>query len=215
VRWQPPPTPPRPRSRLGLLTISVAVLLLGGLISADLVGFQIAPLAYFAAPLAVIGLGLLIGTWLGRARWLIALGIVLMLALGGGYAALGDGYWHRPGIGVVTLQPETVAEIPQSYHRNVGAIEMDLSHVDFAGTSTTIDLQVNLGAIEITVPSDVDVTVDATVDVGSAVVFDDSWDGMGAGSRQVDDLGADGVGGGELHINAIVNTGSLEIHRQR
>jgi hypothetical protein len=215
ARWQPPPTPPRPRSRLGLLTVSVAVLLLGGLISADLVGFQIAPLAYFAGPLAVLGLGLLVGTWLGRARWLIPLGILLMLALGGGYAALGDGYWHRPGIGVVSLQPETVSEIPQNYHRNVGAIEMDLSRVDFEGTETTLDLQVNLGAIEITVPSDVDVTVEATVDVGSAVVFDDSWDGMGAGSRRVEDLGADGVGGGELHINATVNTGSLEIHRQR
>jgi phage shock protein PspC (stress-responsive transcriptional regulator) len=214
VRWQPPP-PPRPRSRLGLLTLSVAVLLLGGLIAADLSGYEIAPLAYFAGPLAVLGLGLLVGTWLGRARWLIPLGIVFMLALGGGYAALGDGYWHRAGVGVIALEPETVEEIPPTYHRNIGAIELDLSRVDFAGTSTAIDVQVDLGAIEITVPSDVDVTVDASVDIGSAVVFDDSWDGMGAGSREVEDLGADGPGGGELHITADINTGSLEIRRQR
>jgi phage shock protein PspC (stress-responsive transcriptional regulator) len=214
-RWQPPPRPPRPRSRLGLLTLSVAVIVLGGLIGANLAGYEIAPLAYLAVPLAILGLGLLIGTWLGRARWLIPLGIVLMLALGGGWAAIGDGHWHRTDIGVVTLQPHSVGDIPTEYRRNVGAIELDLSRVDFSETSTDIDVRVGLGAIEITVPSDVDVTVDASIDVGDATVFDQSWDGVGAGSREFVDLGPDGEGGGQLHITAAVGTGSLEIHRER
>lgn len=191
------------------------MLVLGGLIAADLVGVSIAPLAYLAAPLAVLGLGLLVGTWLGRARWLIPLGLVLMLLLGAGYAALGDDHWRRDGFGGVALRPQSVEEIPASYRRNVGAIDIDMSDVDFSGRQVDIVLRVNLGVIEIRVPSEVDVTVDATVDVGSAVVFDDSWDGFGAGPREIVDVGPDGAGGGELHITATVNTGSLEIHRDR
>jgi hypothetical protein len=213
ARWQPAPQPPRPRSRLGLLTISVAVLLLGAMAVVDLAGYPIAPLAYFAVPLAVLGVGLVVGAWVGRARWLIPLGIVLMLALGSGYVAFGEGYWSRTGIGVITLQPESVEEIPEGWYRDVGAVEVDMSRVDFAGTSTTVEIRVGLGAIQVIVPSDVDVTVDAAVNIGSANVFDEEWNGLGAGARTVTDLGRDGPGGGELHIAASVNTGAIEIRR--
>jgi len=163
----------------------------------------------------VFGIGLLVGTWFGRARWLIPLGLVLVLLLGSGYAAFGHDHWRRDGFGAVALRPQSVAEIRDSYRRNVGVIELDLSDVDFAGARKDVILRVNLGAIEVRVPSDVDVTVDASIDIGSATVFGDSWDGFGAGAREIFDAGPDGVGGGELHITATVNTGSLEIHRDR
>jgi len=213
VRRQPPP--PRPRSRLGLLTISVAVLLLGAMVAADLSGNSIPPLAYFAVPLAVIGVGLVVGAWLGRARWLIPLGIVLTVALGSGYVAFGDGFWGRAGIGVISLQLDSVDEIPDRWQRDVGAVDVDMSDVDFSGTQTTVEIRVGVGGIEITVPSDVDVTVDATVGIGSAAVFGEQWNGLGAGSRTVTDVGPDGPGGGELHIIASVNTGAIDISRDR
>lgn len=216
VHWQRPPQPPRPRSRLGLFTLSVAVLLLGGLVAADLSGNSVPALAYFAAPLAVLGLGLVVGAWLGRARWLIPLGIVLTLALGSGYVALGnDGYWGRAGIGVITLQLDSVEDIPDRWQRDIGAIDVDMSEVDFSGTETTVEIRVGVGGIEVTVPDDVDVTVEASVGIGSATVFDEEWNGLGAGSRTVTNYGRDGVGGGELRIIASVNTGGIEIRRDR
>ena len=42
----------------------------------------IPPSGYFAAALVTIAFGLLVGTWFGRARWLIALGLVTAAALG-------------------------------------------------------------------------------------------------------------------------------------
>jgi len=213
-RWQPPPAPPRPRSRLGLLTLSVAVLVLGALAGADLYGFDVAPLAYVAMPLAVLGLGLLVGTWFGRARWLISLGVILTIALGSGHAVMGRGFSSdEPFFGAMTLVPDSVDDLPTRVHRNVGSIELDMSNIDFAGTTRSLEVRVGLGAIEITVPSDVDVDVDASVDLGSAEVFDESWEGIDSGTRSITDNGPDGPGGGELHITASVNTGDLQIHR--
>src|SRR5690606_42004786 len=133
-------------------------------------------------------------------------GVVLTLALGGGSVVTDDGYWGRTGIGVIALQIDSVEEIPAGWYRDLGAVEVDMSDVDFTGTSTTVEIRVGLGAIQVIVPSDVDVTVDAAVNIGSANVFDEEWNGLGAGARTVTDLGRDGPGGGELHIAASVNT---------
>lgn len=79
----PPSTPPRqPHSPLGWLVVSVAVLSIGVLGLTDLAGAPVPGSAYMALPLAVVGLGLVTGAWYGRARWLIALGAVLAVALG-------------------------------------------------------------------------------------------------------------------------------------
>ncbi len=66
-----PPQESEPPSRLGPLVLSTAALALGGLGMADLAGAAVAPSAYLAVPLAVTGLGLLMGARQGRARWLI------------------------------------------------------------------------------------------------------------------------------------------------
>ncbi len=210
--WVPPPAPPRPPSPLGLLTLSVAVLVLGGLFVADLSGYSVVALAYVAAPLAVLGLGLLVGTWLGRGRWLIPLGILLVIALASG-AALDDRHWNRLRIGEVTWSPTSVSDIDDSYRQNMGDLHLDLSDVDFSGRSVDVRVEVDLGNLTIDLPSDVDVTVDAAVDVGNAEVLDESWSGLGSDRRTVTDLGADGEGGGDLHITAIVNVGNLEVTR--
>ena len=59
------------------MTFSLIFLALGVVAILDLLDvFPIGAAGYFAAALATIGLGLLVGTWFGRARWLIALGLV-------------------------------------------------------------------------------------------------------------------------------------------
>jgi len=214
ARWPvPPPVPPRPRSALGGLTVSVALVVLGGLIAADLVGVSMPALAYVAAPLAVIGAGLVIGAWIGRARWLIPLGLAFSLALGGGYVAIVDGHWIRPSIGSVTYAPTSVADIKDSYSRDLGDIELDLTDVDFSGRDVEVAVRIDIGSVRVELPSDVDVVVDADVSIGDARVLDQQWSGVGNDARTVNDLGRDGAGGGHVHLTVSVGMGDLEVDR--
>ena len=76
----PPPLPPRERSSLGLITLSLAVLVGGVLLALDLTqAYEVSTVVLLAAPLAVLGLGLVVGAWVGRARWLVFLAIPLVL----------------------------------------------------------------------------------------------------------------------------------------
>jgi phage shock protein PspC (stress-responsive transcriptional regulator) len=220
----PPPVPPLvraprpkpPRSRLGGLTFSVVLLSIGTLAVLVLAGFHVPALAFFAAALGVIGLGLILGTWIGRARWLIVPGIVLTLALGGGAAATVDGFWPNDwhNTGSVTWAPASAASLQKEYRLGVGDATLDLSSVDFT-QSGPIEIQtsVNLGSLKVIVPSYVDVTADASVNLGNAQVFRESWDGLGQSPRTITDLGSDGAGGGQLHLVASVHTGDLEVSR--
>ncbi len=212
-----PPKPPKPRSRLGLLTFSVMLLVLGGLALLNLAGVNVTPVAFIAAALGVVGVGLLVGTWVGRSYGLIPLGIALSLALGSGYAALNHGGWPDgwAGAGDVTWAPPTVDAMRSDYRQNVGDATLDLSDVDFSDTTRTVevDVAVDVGSLMIILPPDVDVTIDATVDIGDANVFRESWDGIGADTRTITDLGDDGPGGGRVHINASVGAGDLEVQR--
>ena len=77
-----PPRPPKARSYLGLATLSLALVTMGILGSLSLTGVATIPLVVtLAAGLAVLGVGLLVGTLFGRARWLMALAIPLLLVI--------------------------------------------------------------------------------------------------------------------------------------
>jgi hypothetical protein len=212
--WSPPPPRPRrPASRLGLFTLSLAVLALGALVALNVLGFSVTPLAFIAAPLAVFGLGLLVGTWFGRAYWLIPLGLALCLAIGGGYTATHVAHWQRWQTGNVDWTPATVADVQGTYVHNLGNAQLDLSKVDFSGRNVYVTVELGAGTLQVTLPPTVDATVAATVDVGNADVLGQHWDGIGEGTRTVTDVGPDGPGGGQLHLTATVHTGTLEVHR--
>jgi hypothetical protein len=193
------------------------LLVLGGLALVNLAGVYVTPLAFIAAALGVVGLGLLVGAWVGRSYGLIPLGIALCLALGGGYAALHNGQWPHgwSGAGDVTWAPPSVDSMRSDYRQNVGDATLDLSNVDFRDTTRTVDVDVavDVGSLRIILPPDVDVTVDATVDIGDANVLRESWNGIGSDTRTITDVGDDGPGGGRLHIKATVFTGDLEVQR--
>jgi len=212
----PPPRPPArprpPRSRLGLLTISLVLVVVGAVALVDLAGNWVPAAGYVAAALATVGLGLLIGAWIGRARWLIAVGIVLSIALA---SVFGAQQFQGTRGGTVTWAPPSIDQLRDEYRHDVGDATLDLTAIDFADTQRSVDItvKVDLGNLEIIVPPDVDVTVDANVDVGNADIFRENWGGLGPGSRTVTDFGEDGPGGGQLRIDAGVGLGNLEVHR--
>lgn len=205
-----PPAARPPRSVLGRLTASAALLAVGVLAMVDLAGARIPGSAYAAVPLAVVGAGLLVGAWYGRARALIAFGAVLLAALVAVTAAEGV---DRATSGSVTWKPTSVEQIGPSYRIGMGNAVLDLSAVDFAGRSVAVTVHVSMGNLTVVVPSTVDVTVRANVDVGNSTVFGERWSGIDQPERSAVDYGRDGPGGGDLTIRATVDVGDLEVRR--
>jgi hypothetical protein len=207
----PPARPAEPRSVLTPLVLAAMLVAVGALGMVDLAGARIAASAYFAVPLAVVGGGLLIGAWFGRARGLIAAGIVLAIPLG----IVGTvESWDLARVGGdVTWAPASVDQMVGNYQLDVGNGVLDLSSLDFDGRSVSVDARVDVGNLTIVLPPDVDAEVTAQVDVGNANVFGRQWSGLGQSAQTVVDVGADGPGGGDIRITASVDLGDLEVRR--
>lgn len=208
-----PPKRPRERSPLGAVTFSLIFLALGVVTVLDLLDvFDVRASAYFAATLATIGVGLLVGTWFGRARWLIALGLVAAAALG--VATVTESYDRIRGVdGNVTWAPTDHRDLAVRYENSFGDAILDLRAVDFDKKTTEITVAINFGECTVVVPPDVDVTTVADVNAGDAVVFGKRSGGLDGPLRETTDLGADGTGGGTLRLYIHVNAGNLEVTR--
>ncbi|SCL63026.1 Cell wall-active antibiotics response 4TMS YvqF [Micromonospora yangpuensis] len=179
----------------------------------DLAGaIEVGASAYFAAALTTIGGGLLVGTWFGRARWLIALGLVTAAALG--FVTLAESYDRIRGVdGNVTWSPADHRELANRYENSFGDAVLDLRAIDFEGRDTEVTMSINFGEATVVVPPEVDVTVVADVKAGDAVVFGQRSAGVNGRPRETTDLGGDGAGGGTLRLYVHVNAGNLEVTR--
>ncbi|MEU8208176.1 PspC domain-containing protein [Micromonospora sp. NPDC049044] len=214
-----PPKPPKPpkrpkeRSPLGAVTFSLIFLVLGLVALLDLLDvFAISASAYFAAALATIGLGLLVGTWFGRARWLIALGLVTAAALG--TATVAESYDRIRGVdGAVTWAPTDYRDLADRYENSFGDAVLDLRGIDFAKRDSQVTVAINFGKATVVVPPNVDVTTVADVNAGDATIFGNRSGGLDGRLQETTDLGADGAGGGKLRLYIHVNAGNLEVTR--
>ncbi|MFF0655925.1 PspC domain-containing protein [Micromonospora tulbaghiae] len=213
VRPPRPPKRPKERSPLGAITFSLIFLALGVVAMLDLLDvFPVGAAGYFAAVLATIGLGLLVGTWFGRARWLIALGLVTAAALG--IATVAESYDRVRGIdGNVTWAPTDLRDLANRYENNLGDATLDLRGIDFDKQDVQVTVDVNLGNATVVVPPNVDVTTVADVNAGDATVFGRRSGGLGGRQWETTDAGADGPGGGKLRLYVHVNAGKLEVTR--
>jgi predicted membrane protein len=164
---------------------------------------------YLAVPLVIVGAALVVGTWYGRARWLIVLGVVLAIALG--ITAAAENVTSRRQS--VTWQPTSVSQLEQNYSIDVGDALLNLSNVDFSAGRYTVSVESNVGNVTVIVPPAVDVRADVRVDVGNADVFGSHWAGIGQSRRTVVDVGSDGPGGGSLVVHAATDVGNVEVRR--
>jgi hypothetical protein len=207
---QPPPPVSRVPSMLGRVAVSVALVGVGVLGLLDRTGV-VEPRArhYLALALAVLGAALVVGAFVGRARWLIWLGVPLTVALVG--VSTAQDAW-RGGTGERHIRPVSVSDLQPRYELGAGGVEMDLSDVDFSGQSASTDLHVGLGNVLVVLPPDVDVTVHATTGAGAMDLLGNHVDGAGVDKDLVDD-GSDGTGGGTLDLVLDVGLGHVEVRR--
>jgi Cell wall-active antibiotics response LiaF, C-terminal len=206
-----PPVPARQRSPLGRLVLSLALFAVGVVALIDMAGVSVPAGVYFAVPLLVVAGGLVAGAWYGRARGLIAVGVILSVLLAITLAADRD---HLTGSRQsVTWRPAGIAQVESTYRVDTGNALLDLSRVDFTGHATAVDVHVSAGNLTIVLPSTVDVQVRASVAIGNASVLGQRWSGIGQSQHTVTDSGVDGTGGGQLTLTATVNVGNLEVRR--
>jgi phage shock protein PspC (stress-responsive transcriptional regulator) len=204
-----PPKPPKERSKLGRITFFALLMVLGVLALIDVAGASVPVSGYFAAALATIGLGLIVGAWFGRARGLIALALVTSLGLGiatgverfGGQVANSD--YH----------PQNLAQVADRYDFKFGNMTLDLRAVDFTGADQAITVAMNIGQVKVLLPAKVDTTTAVTMDGGRAVVFGHEYDNDSVKSIDVTDAGTDGAGGGTLRLTIQLQGGNVEVSR--
>jgi hypothetical protein len=152
--------------RLRLVGLIAVGLVLLGLAVADTLGAPITPVIYAAAVLLVVGLTLVAATWLGRARGILPIGLLLLLVvLGMSVAKPAGQFLHE-------VSYTSTAEFPtQPLTVDRGLVSVDLRGVDLT-SDATFAADLGTGVIEIEVPPGTNVVLDYTV--GNGVVMDNN-----------------------------------------
>jgi phage shock protein PspC (stress-responsive transcriptional regulator) len=186
---KPPPAPrkQRERSMLGRLTLAIGLIVVSGMALLDVSGITVGsigpgewfdPVHYVIAGLFVVGGGLLVGAWIGRARWLIAVGLVLLPVL------FVTALWPTSfdwSVGDTTYAPTAVADAETSYSLGAGAMTIDLTNLlahEIASLGT-IEVSIGVGQVEVWIPDDVGVELSAEVTVGEIVLPGPDAEGIG------------------------------------
>ncbi|NUS71919.1 MAG: PspC domain-containing protein [Corynebacteriales bacterium] len=175
----PPSQLPKARARkpakASLITVGAVFCGLAILLVSDTIIGGI-PLEWYAATALIItAAGMLIGSFFGKARGLIALGIISALALGAAASAteLNKRVNDNPHVVRITH----VTQMQDEYTHRFGSFELDLSDVQFE-ESRTIDIEHGVGELTVTVPENVDVKVTTNVVVGDLSVLGTHDDGF-------------------------------------
>ena len=165
----PPAARPRtePRSYLGLVAVSAAVVVGGALALVASLGADIPAVVVLGAMLAVLAAALVVGAWRGRARWLVAVALPLLLVTGAASAV------HRAGpdlsFGDRTWVPTTLSD-GASYNLGSGTAVLDLRRLSHTGEQLDLRADVGAGRLRVLVPTDVRLVLDGHVGVGQITV---------------------------------------------
>ncbi len=203
----PPPSPhvpSRPRSYLGRLTFAVLLITLGTMGLLHTVGNVDLDLGdYFAAGFIVIGAGLLVGTFFGRAHGLILVGLLaspLLFATAAVNIPIG-GEW-----GQETVAPDRSETLQPEYEHGIGEFTLDLTQVELR-EDTTVAVEQGIGQLRVVLPDDASVSIEANVGAGAITLFGDEEGGFDH-TRTFESTVA---GEPTLHLDLDMGAGHIEI----
>lgn len=163
--YQPPPPRSKRGPKLFGFTLAAVALALGTLGLFDTSGADVAEAAYPALALAVVGLMLVVGAWVGRAGGLIFLGLIAALALA--VSSIG-GEWGSQGIrgdDTLSVTPTSASAVRDSYFVPSGRAFIDLSEVSDpeALDGRSIDIGARTGELVVVLPEGVRSEVNADI----------------------------------------------------
>ena len=162
-QYYAPAKPREPRSYLGVIALSAAVVVGGVLSILAVAGVDIPVATVAAAMLAVLAIGLLVGAFRGRAKWLIAPAVILLLvaqaatviprAVSGSWGAgVGDRIW-------IPAEPT-----PLPYELGAGDAKLRLTNLPTG--PATISARVGLGTLLVTIRPDTTLVIHGRIGAG-------------------------------------------------
>lgn len=205
-----PPARPKETSILGRLTIGVVLLALGVLAILDnieTVPIEADPRHYMALAVTILGVGLLVGSIAGRARWLILVGVILVPTLI--FSPVFEYDWDRNEFDLF-VEPITFAQLEPEYSIDAGSMVIDLTELDWNGETVELTATADLGNIEVRVPDDVQIEGSASADIGRVAGPDGESFGFGAPLVEFSSPGGEGL----LILDLEVNVGNIDVVRR-
>jgi phage shock protein PspC (stress-responsive transcriptional regulator) len=207
----PPPPPPKPRklpSMLGRLTVAVGLVAIGVVALLDVTGV-LAPTAlhYLGIGLGVIALGLLVGSFWGRARWLVIPGLlVLPLLLAARFSQL---TWDYTATNQV-IRPLEVDDLLPEYRIDTGSLLLDLGALELDGADVAVEVSVGAGELIVQLPEGAEVNAVVTAQAGEIEVLGQHAAGLDI-RRAVAYAGDEG----SVNLDASVGIGTAEVRLGR
>ncbi|MGH2427882.1 MAG: PspC domain-containing protein [Candidatus Limnocylindria bacterium] len=175
----------RPPSPLGEYVLGAMLGAVGLLaLATTILGIEADPGQFFGVALGVLGIGLVIGTWWGRARLLILRGLLLLP-----FAVVAS-FVTAPiegGVGDHRFAPANAAELRDAYRLVGGRVVLDLTAVEATGEPILVAVSVALGQLRVILPVDAAIRVDARVGAGDMLVLGTRHAGTALADRYVRD----------------------------
>lgn len=203
----PRPWPPKRRGPILFWFTMALIALAEGLLGiVDLANVDVAPSAYPALAVAIIGVMLLVGAFFGRAGGLILAGLVATVVLAGTTAA---DEWEGT---TVRETPTTAAVVASDYEISSGELVLDLTKVGNVAAldGRAIALHTNVGRIEVILPDGLDAEVTANVNgPGEIKLFGEESGGIDIRMNRTEG----GLGKNPLvHLRTELDVGAIEVH---
>ena len=198
---------PRERSPLPLYTIGAMLLVFGTIAGFDgLTGAEVLPGVYAGAILALLGIGLVVGAWWGRARWLIAAGILLVpIAIVASFiTAPLEGGW-----GDHWTAPTSAAELRDEYRLAGGRLTLDLRDLPRSAAEREISASVGIGQLVVIAPAQAGLEIRTQVGAGGTWLLG-AVQGPGT---EIQDVRIAGGAAGNYTLDLEVGMGEVLVER--
>jgi phage shock protein PspC (stress-responsive transcriptional regulator) len=216
---EPAPTPPpsapralpRHRSKVGIATFGIALLVAGAGVAVGTSGASwFSGQHIIGLVLGVLGVGMVVGGFVRGGRGLMGLAIPLSVA-GVALTAV-PVTQYGGGFGNLDAAPRSAAEVQPVYQHTAGDLRLDLSGLP---ATTPVHTAVRNGAGEtmIIVPSTADVRFSCEIQAGNVDCLGLRTDGVGRPAATGTDLGPDGPGGLQLNVQVSQGAGNIEVRR--
>jgi phage shock protein PspC (stress-responsive transcriptional regulator) len=203
------------RSRRSHVALAfVGLLLIGAGLAWLLYVLDVATLSLrdgLAAGLVIVGLGLVVAAWWGRAWSLAVLGVLFASAIA--IADLIDVPFDA-GTGDRTVVVDTRAELADTHELFAGTLTLDLRRAPLGDGTSTMEAAVGMGKMRVIVPRDASVEVDAKVKAGNIDgALAPSPDEGGIDLHETFAAGGERMRVPDLRLDLQVGIGELEVDR--
>ena len=205
---EPPNVLPRlPRSPLGWYVVAAVLITVGVLAVVDQgLGTTVLPGQFFGAVLAVVGIGLVLGSWWGHARVLIVPALLILpVAAAAAFvtAPLEGGFADRQFV------PVTVSELRDEYRIVSGRLTLDLRELEAGGEPIEIAASVAMGQLVVILPNEGQLEIDSQVGAGASTILGTYQDGTNLVDRY-----ARGNGGPHFILDLEAGIGEIRVDRR-